>query len=88
MHVVNNAGPMSREDLIDMSVQEGFFPDAQAAKQGVHPMLTNMLRSELIREFPTATLHRPLCRKRLSFVEWDRPLPVIKLQSFSLPGVP
>jgi len=59
MHVVNNAGPMSREDLIDMSVQEGFFPDAQAAKQGVHPMLTNMLRSELIRELPNGNFAPP-----------------------------
>ena len=33
-----------------MAVKEGFFPDAETASQGVHPMLVSMLRSELIRE--------------------------------------
>ena len=47
---LNNAGQMSKQELIDMAVTEGFFPDADAAAQGVHPMLASMLRSELIRE--------------------------------------
>jgi len=47
---LNDAGRMSRQELIDMSVKEGFFPDAETAAQNVHPMLVTMLRSELIRE--------------------------------------
>jgi len=47
---LNDAGRMSRQELIDMSVKEGFFPDAETAAQGVHPMLVSMLRSDLIRE--------------------------------------
>ena len=47
---LNNAGQMSKQELIDMAVTEGFFPDADTAAQGVHPMLVSMLRSELIRE--------------------------------------
>jgi hypothetical protein len=47
---LNNAGQMSKQELIDMAVAEGFFPDADTAAQGVHPMLVSMLRSELIRE--------------------------------------
>jgi hypothetical protein len=41
---------MSRKELADLAVKEGFFPDAESAVQGVHPMLVNLLRSELIRE--------------------------------------
>jgi hypothetical protein len=47
---LNKVGQMSKQELIDMAVTEGFFPDADTAAQGVHPMLASMLRSELIRE--------------------------------------
>ena len=36
MKKLNNAGQMSKEELIDMAVTEGFFPDADTAMQGVH----------------------------------------------------
>ncbi len=48
MHRLNEAGPISREGLVDLAVKEGFFPDAETAAQGVHPMLVTLLRSELI----------------------------------------
>jgi hypothetical protein len=47
---LNDTGQMSKQELIDMAVTEAFFPDADTAAQGVHPMLVSMLRSELIRE--------------------------------------
>jgi len=47
---LNSAGQMSKEELIVTAIKEGFFPDADTAAQGVHPMLVSMLRSELIRE--------------------------------------
>jgi hypothetical protein len=47
---LNSAGQMSKQELIDMAIKEGFFPDADTAAKGVHPMLVAMLRSELIRE--------------------------------------
>ena len=47
---LNNAGQMSKQELIDMAITEGFFPDPDTAAQGVHPMLVSMLRSELVRE--------------------------------------
>jgi hypothetical protein len=47
---LNSAGQMSKQELIDMAVTDGFFPDADTAVQGVNPMLVSMLRSELIRE--------------------------------------
>ena len=59
MKKLNNAGQMSKQELIDMAVTEGFFPDADTAAQGVHPMLVSMLRSELIREVSDGTYMPP-----------------------------
>jgi len=59
MHKLNEVGPMSREELVNLAVKEGFFPDAENAVQGVHPMLVNLLRSELIRELPNGTFAPP-----------------------------
>jgi hypothetical protein len=59
MHKLNEAGSMSREELVDLAVKEGFFPDAENALQGVHPMLVSLLRSELICELPNGTFAPP-----------------------------
>jgi hypothetical protein len=59
MRKLNEAGSMSREELVDLAVKEGFFPDAETALQGVHPMVVNMLRSELIRKLPNGTFAPP-----------------------------
>ena len=59
MHRLNEVGRMSREELVELAVKEGFFPDAESALQGVHPMLASLLRSELIRELPNGTYAPP-----------------------------
>ena len=59
MKKLNDAGQMSKEELIDMAVKEGLFPDAETAAQGVHPMLVTMLKSELIREVSDGTYMPP-----------------------------
>jgi hypothetical protein len=59
MKKLNDAGQMSKHELIDMAVKEGFFPDAETAAQGVHPMLATMLKSELIREVSDGTYMPP-----------------------------
>ena len=59
MRRLNETGQLSKKELVDLAVKEGFFPDAEHANQGVHPMLVNMLRSELIRELPDGTLAPP-----------------------------
>jgi hypothetical protein len=56
---LNEIGSMSKNDLIDLAVKEGYFPDSEKALQGVHPMLVNMLRSEQIRELPNGTFAPP-----------------------------
>ena len=59
MHRLAEVGPMSREELLDLAVKEGFFTDAETAAQSVHPMLVSLLRSELIRELPNGTFASP-----------------------------
>lgn len=59
MHKLVETGSMSREELVDLAVKEGFYPDAENAAQGVHPMLVNLVRSELIRELPDGTFAPP-----------------------------
>ena len=59
MHRLNEVGPMSKEELADLAVKEGFFPDTETAAQGVHPMLVSLARSELIRELPNGTFAPP-----------------------------
>ena len=50
---------MSREELADLAVKGGFFPDTETAAQGVHPMLVTLVRSELVRELPNGTFAPP-----------------------------
>ena len=71
MRKLNDTGPMSREELVNMAVKEGFFPDAESAVQGVHPMLASLLRSELIRDCQTEPTRLPPCRRRSSFEGWS-----------------
>ena len=59
MQTRNDAGRMTRQELIDMAVKEGFFSDAESATQGIHPMLIGLVRSELIRELPDGAFAPP-----------------------------
>jgi hypothetical protein len=59
MEALNDAEQMTRQELIDLAVKEGFFSDAESATQGMHPMLTSLVRSELIRELPNGAFAPP-----------------------------
>jgi hypothetical protein len=59
MGKLDEEGSMSREQLVDLAVREGFFPDAGSAVQAIHPMLVSLTRSELIRELPNGTFAPP-----------------------------
>jgi hypothetical protein len=59
MGKIDQEGSMSREQLVDLAVKEGFFPDAGSAVQAIHPMLVNLTRSELIRELPNGSFAPP-----------------------------
>jgi hypothetical protein len=59
MRELNKTGQMSRQELIDLALKEGFFPDAEYAIPGIHPMIVNLLRSELICELPDGSFALP-----------------------------
>jgi len=49
---LNEAGAMSRDDLRRLSLQEGYFLDAESADRGVHTTLLSVVKSGLIRQLP------------------------------------
>ena len=49
---LNEAGAMSRDDLRRLSLQEGYFTDAESADRGVHGTLLNVVKAGLIRQLP------------------------------------
>ena len=73
MEALNDAGQMTRQELIDMAVKAGFFSDAESATQGIHPMLTSLVRSALIRELPNGAFAPPTMSQaiKLRRVKWN-----------------
>ena len=59
MQALNDVEQMTRQDLMEMAVKEGFFSDAESARQGIHPMLASLVQSELIRELPNGAFAAP-----------------------------
>jgi hypothetical protein len=49
---LNEVGAMSRDDLRRLSLQEGYFTDADSADRGVHTALINIVKAGLIRQLP------------------------------------
>lgn len=49
---LNEVGAMSRDDLRRLSLQEGYFADADSADRGVHTTLLNVVKAGLIRQLP------------------------------------
>ena len=49
---LNEVGAMSRDDLRRLSLQEGYFADADTADRGVHSTLINIVKAGLIRQLP------------------------------------
>jgi hypothetical protein len=49
---LNEVGAMSRDDLRRLSLQEGYFVEADSADRGVHTTLINIVKAGLIRQLP------------------------------------
>lgn len=49
---LNEVGAMSRDDLRRLSLQEGYYADADTADRGVHTTLINIVKAGLIRQLP------------------------------------
>jgi hypothetical protein len=49
---LNEVGAMARDDLRRLSLQEGYFAEADTAERGVHAALVNVVKAGLIRQLP------------------------------------
>lgn len=55
MHKLNEMGPLSKDNLVNLALQEGIFADAESADHGVHATLVNIIRNEHIRQLHDGT---------------------------------
>ena len=55
MHKLNEIGPMSKNDIVDLASKEGYFSDAENADRGVHAGLVSLHRDEHIRQLQDGT---------------------------------
>lgn len=55
MHKLNELGPLSKDDLVNLSLQEGIFADPESADHGIHGTLVNIIRNEHIRQLHDGT---------------------------------
>jgi hypothetical protein len=52
---LSEAGPMSREDLCHLAVQEGYFADGDSAQESVRAMLMHVVKAGQIQQLPNAS---------------------------------
>ena len=55
MHTLNEMGPMSKDDIVDLASKEGYFSDAENADRGVHAALVSLHRNEHLRQLQDGT---------------------------------
>jgi hypothetical protein len=55
MHSLNEAGAMSKDDILDSALKDGYFADAESADRGVQASLIILHRNEHIRQLQDGT---------------------------------
>ncbi|HEV3242438.1 MAG TPA: hypothetical protein VGY14_04210 [Methyloceanibacter sp.] len=55
MHGLNEAGAMSKDDIVNLTLNEGYFADAESADRGVQASLVTLHRNEHIRQMHDGT---------------------------------
>jgi hypothetical protein len=53
---VNEAGPLSKDDLRQLAVRAGYFQDAESATRSVHATLLGIVKGGRVRELPNGAL--------------------------------
>jgi hypothetical protein len=52
---LSEIGPMSKDDLVNLSLKEGLFDDGESADRAVHTTLVSIIRSEHLRQLHDGT---------------------------------
>ena len=55
MHSLNEAGAMSKDDILNLALKDGYFADAESADRGVQASLIILHRNEHIRQLQDGT---------------------------------
>lgn len=55
LHKLNELGPLSKDDLINLTLQEGIYADPDAADHGVHAGLVGVIHAEQVRQLHDGT---------------------------------
>jgi hypothetical protein len=55
MRKLNEIGPMSKDDLVSLTLNDGLFADAESADRSVQAALLSILRNEHIRQLQNGT---------------------------------
>jgi len=55
LRTLGDGGSLTKEELRDRAVQDGYFPDADAAARGVYATLFNLVRGGRMRQLPDGT---------------------------------
>jgi hypothetical protein len=53
---VNEAGPLSKDDLRQLALRAGYFQDAESATRNVHATLLGIIKGGRVRELPNGAL--------------------------------
>jgi hypothetical protein len=52
MHSLNEAGAMSKDEILNLALKDGYFADGESADRGVQAALVILHRNEHIRQLP------------------------------------
>jgi hypothetical protein len=55
MHSLNEAGAMSKDDILNLALKDGYFADAESADRGVQASLIILHRNEHVRQLQDGT---------------------------------
>jgi hypothetical protein len=56
---LSETGPLSKDDLRNLAMKEGYFADTESAARAMHATLMDILRSERIRQLPDGAFAPP-----------------------------
>jgi hypothetical protein len=55
LHKLNEMGPLSKDDLVNLTLQEGIYADPDSADHGVHATLVSIIQADHIRQLHDGT---------------------------------
>jgi len=67
MRNLNEAGALSKDDVLNLALKDGYFADAESADRGVQAALVILHRNEHIRQLQDGSFAPPALSQTISF---------------------